>query len=365
LTPLPKWLLTTGVSYLDREYRLARCGCARRFSHLFRPEHFAVILHAERIADGDVQPCLDQQVGTDLLTVLVYELTHPHQQGEDYFPRLRSLVGGPEREGERAAEVAAQQVVVRDVFGDPDRPDEFDARWLTADVVGLAQHIYGSGDFSAMPVLADALQDAGCEDAAALEHCRADTPHVRGCWVVDGVLRLRSEEVRLRRWGMTDPLTGLGGRRAFYTMLHGAVRRAVTSSLPLSVLAFDIDHMKAFSRQFLYSSGDRVVVGVSRILRDALGGDGFLARTGGDRFGAVLPSTDLAAAVEVGERLRAAVADWRFAAQDGLPPEQAVTVSIGAATLDPGERTHRWLLYEAAEDALDRAKAGGRNRVCD
>jgi hypothetical protein len=48
--------------------------------------------------------------------------------------------------------------------------------------------MYGSRDFSPTPVLADALQDAGCEDAAILDHCRGDGAHVRGCWVVDLVL---------------------------------------------------------------------------------------------------------------------------------------------------------------------------------
>jgi hypothetical protein len=48
--------------------------------------------------------------------------------------------------------------------------------------------MYESRDFGAMPILADALQDAGCEDAAILGHCRGAGPHVRGCWVVDLVL---------------------------------------------------------------------------------------------------------------------------------------------------------------------------------
>ena len=80
-------------------------------------------------------------------------------------------------------------------------------------------------------------------------------------------------------------------------------------------------------------------------------------------FGAVLPPADPAAAVEVGERLRRVVEDWRFAAHEWLPPEKVVTISVGVATLGPGGVTDRRLLYEAAEAALDRAKADGRNRV--
>ncbi|HYH67576.1 MAG TPA: hypothetical protein VD866_22960 [Urbifossiella sp.] len=55
-------------------------------------------------------------------------------------------------------------------------------------MVGLARGMYESRDFGPMPVLADALEDAGCADADVLAHCRGDGPHVRGCWVVDLVL---------------------------------------------------------------------------------------------------------------------------------------------------------------------------------
>ena len=54
--------------------------------------------------------------------------------------------------------------------------------------VALARQMYESRDFSAMPILADALQDAGCDNEDILSHCRSDGPHVRGCWVVDLVL---------------------------------------------------------------------------------------------------------------------------------------------------------------------------------
>jgi len=64
----------------------------------------------------------------------------------------------------------------------------FDANWKTSTAVALAKQMYDSRDFSAMPILADALQDAGCENGDVLDHCRGPGPHVRGCWVVDLVL---------------------------------------------------------------------------------------------------------------------------------------------------------------------------------
>jgi hypothetical protein len=61
-------------------------------------------------------------------------------------------------------------------------------QWLTDTVLLLARQMYDSRDFGAMPILADALQDAGCDNEAILSHCRGEGPHVRGCWVVDLVL---------------------------------------------------------------------------------------------------------------------------------------------------------------------------------
>jgi hypothetical protein len=79
--------------------------------------------------------------------------------------------------------------LIHDVFGNPFRPIAFDAAWRTDTVVSLAKHIYESRDFSTMPILADALQDAGCNHADVLDHCRDPKgAHVRGCWVVDAVL---------------------------------------------------------------------------------------------------------------------------------------------------------------------------------
>jgi hypothetical protein len=85
-------------------------------------------------------------------------------------------------------ELAAQAGLVRDLFGNPFRPVAFDPAWRSPTAVVLAQAMYDGRDFAAMPVLADALQDAGCEQQDVLGHCRGGGEHVRGCWVVDHVL---------------------------------------------------------------------------------------------------------------------------------------------------------------------------------
>jgi hypothetical protein len=86
------------------------------------------------------------------------------------------------------AELREQTHLARDIFGNPFRPVSFDPAWRTWTAVALAQQMYESRDFSAMPILGDALQDAGCTDEEVLGHCRGPGPHVRGCWVVDLVL---------------------------------------------------------------------------------------------------------------------------------------------------------------------------------
>ena len=84
--------------------------------------------------------------------------------------------------------VSWQLALVRDICGNPFRPAAFSPSWRTGTAVLLARQMYESRDFSAMPTLADALQEAGCNNPEVLDHCRGPVSHVRGCWVVDLVL---------------------------------------------------------------------------------------------------------------------------------------------------------------------------------
>jgi hypothetical protein len=74
------------------------------------------------------------------------------------------------------------------LLGDPFRFVGIDPRWLTSTVVALATGISAEGAFDRMPILADALEDAGCENRDILDHCRGAGPHTPGCWVVNLVL---------------------------------------------------------------------------------------------------------------------------------------------------------------------------------
>jgi hypothetical protein len=108
--------------------------------------------------------------------------------GADFVPDPSSGFGLnrilPRDDGEWAVKVR----ILRDIFGNPFHPVNFDPTWRTSTAVALANQMYQSRDFAAMPILADALQDAGCDNEDILSHCREPGVHVRGCWVVDLVL---------------------------------------------------------------------------------------------------------------------------------------------------------------------------------
>jgi hypothetical protein len=106
---------------------------------------------------------------------------HPDESADDVAHYARQALGSD-------AECGVQVVVLRDIFGNPFRPVAADPGWRTSTVVALARQMYESRDFAPMPVLADALQDAGCDHPDVLDHCRGPGPHVRGCWVVDLIL---------------------------------------------------------------------------------------------------------------------------------------------------------------------------------
>jgi hypothetical protein len=97
---------------------------------------------------------------------------------------------GQERIGNkrRTAEPRAQAALLQEMVGNPFRPVSVAPAWLTTDVRLLAQGIYEEKAFDRMPILADALQDAGCDSDELLNHLRSSGPHVRGCWALDLVL---------------------------------------------------------------------------------------------------------------------------------------------------------------------------------
>jgi hypothetical protein len=88
----------------------------------------------------------------------------------------------------RDAELKSQSHLLRDIFGNPFCPVTLDPVWQTANVLALAEAIYTERAFDRMPILGDALEEAGCTNNEILDHCRSGGEHVRGCWVVDLLL---------------------------------------------------------------------------------------------------------------------------------------------------------------------------------
>jgi len=89
-----------------------------------------------------------------------------------------------------AALAQVQFELLREIIGNPFRKPTFDLGWRTLDAVALARDVYAERAFDRLPILAEYLQRAGCEDEQLLGHCRRPGRHVRGCWVLDLVLGL-------------------------------------------------------------------------------------------------------------------------------------------------------------------------------
>ncbi len=102
---------------------------------------------------------------------------------------LGSSWGGPLPSSPGKGELARKLVaVLRDVFGDPFHPVELSPAWRTPAVSGLARAIHDDRDFDRLPILGDALEDAGCDNPVVLSHCREAVIHVQGCWLVEAIL---------------------------------------------------------------------------------------------------------------------------------------------------------------------------------
>jgi hypothetical protein len=171
-----------------RKYRLFAVACCRAgFKRITNPDCRALVELVERWAD-------DESLGREVsaLRARVHAWAKPRQFNQANW---LSIYGAYQAAAPTGAPVPGfiyprkNRALLADIVGPIPRETVFDSAWRTDTAVALARQIYDSRDFGAMPILADALQDAGCEDAELLAHCRsAKHPHVRGCWVVDLVL---------------------------------------------------------------------------------------------------------------------------------------------------------------------------------
>jgi len=163
---------------------------------------------------------------------------------------------------------------------------------------------------------------------------------------------------RMRAMAMTDELTRLPNRRNILAVAENAFVESQRSHKPMSVIAFDIDHFKRINDTWGHAAGDDVLRNVARTCRMALRPSDSVGRTGGEEFLVVLRDTSASQAIEVAERLRAAVERLEFATiESGL----RVTISLGVQSRT-AQRSIDAMIGEA-DELLYRAKSGGRNRV--
>jgi diguanylate cyclase (GGDEF)-like protein len=164
-----------------------------------------------------------------------------------------------------------------------------------------------------------------------------------------------------RQLAITDPLTGLANHRQFYDQLAREFRRAHRYQRPLTLLMLDLDHFKAFNDRYGHLAGDQALRETADILRQNARSVDLLARYGGEEFAIILPETDLDRAAAHAERIRSAVASHVFEGQE-TGQEHRVTISIGVAALTAATQKIENLVHDA-DQAMYRAKAGGRNRL--
>lgn len=166
---------------------------------------------------------------------------------------------------------------------------------------------------------------------------------------------LEQANAQLATLASTDSLTGLCNRRTLGERLAAETERARRYKSPLSLLLMDVDEFKQYNDAFGHPAGDHVLRTVGQMLTAQARLTDLAARYGGEEFAVVLPETDAAGALVVAERIRRAM-------EHQMWPLRAVTISVGICTLD-ADMPSADALLAAADSALYRSKAGGRNRV--
>jgi diguanylate cyclase (GGDEF)-like protein len=162
-----------------------------------------------------------------------------------------------------------------------------------------------------------------------------------------------------RESGVVDTLTGCVTRGHALQVLERELRRARRSHRPVSVIMFDVDHFKQINDRKGHLHGDAVLASVGAQLNQILRSTDTRCRYGGDEFLLILPDTPILGAQQVAECLRRQIAETRRAPGDDLQ----VTVSLGVASTLPDEMDVTAVIGRA-DDALYRAKRGGRDRWC-
>ena len=175
--------------------------------------------------------------------------------------------------------------------------------------------------------------------------------------------QLRAAKVQLEKLSITDGLTGLYNHRHFEERLAEEFRRSARYADPVSLMMIDLDHFKEVNDRYGHPFGDRVLRETAELLRSSVRELDICARYGGEEFAIILPKTHLQGALAVAERVFGSIRAKTYAT-GGEPPEIRVTTSVGVAFYPSKDVTSSELLVKFADDALYRAKHGGRDSIC-
>lgn len=177
-----------------RKLRLFACGCGRSVWPLLNhPQHRKVVEVVEQLADGQVSTdalasaggTIDGTLGSG--AALVDTIADPQAFQAAFLITTMSMPVADLASGGKSWDHILSDLL-RDIFGNPFRVVSTDPTWLTSTVVSLATAIYDERAFDRMPILADALDHAGCDSTDLLHHLRQPSDHVRGCWALDLVV---------------------------------------------------------------------------------------------------------------------------------------------------------------------------------
>jgi two-component system chemotaxis response regulator CheY len=184
-----------------------------------------------------------------------------------------------------------------------------------------------------------------------------------GARILDLESRLSESLAREEALATRDSLTGLPNRRALYDRARAELSRAARENGSVGVILVDLDHFKRINDRFGHAAGDEALCRIADVLQRTRREYDYAGRWGGEEFLVILPGASLAQTGLVAERIRAAMETITLR-QEGATPTP-LRASMGVASASPAARPLGLdeLLLQA-DDALYRAKAGGRNRVC-
>jgi len=171
----------------------------------------------------------------------------------------------------------------------------------------------------------------------------------------------RADKARLEALATTDSVTALLNRRALVDRLAHEMERARRYATPLALLMVDLDHFKDINDTHGHLVGDEALREVARLLQSGVRNVDIVARYGGEEFAIVLPETSNEGAVAFAERVRERVAEHVFANE--RLPSLRLTVSVGVASVPAADIESVEDFFARSDEALYRAKAGGRNQV--